>query len=234
MHLQRRPGFTPQTKPVARWGEWARVNRAFPPFFFETLWKGMTMTTRLEVKRNYFNKEDLRTFLVASRNPRELLWWLLMADSGLRMGELRSLFWADLAGDSVRVLGKGRKWRTVPLTSRLREQIKRVKWLEGPLPEAKVCPISARAVQARFQRVLKRSGLPTRNRCPHSLRHTFATSCLVAGVDIHRVGVLLGHSNTMVTTGYLHTDQRALAEAAARLDKYNEEDGDNGEETAKG
>lgn len=193
------------------------------------------MTTRIEVRRGYFNTTDLGVFLASARDCVELLWWLLMCDSGLRIGEMRSLCWADLDGDSLRVKGKGNKWRNVPLTSRTREQIRKVRCLQKPRPTDKLCPVTSRAVQSRFQRCLRNSGLPRKNRCPHSLRHSFATSCLVAGIDIHRVGVLLGHSNTLTTTGYLHTDPKGLREAALKLDKlYTEGDYEKGQEGTSG
>jgi len=124
---------------------------------------------------------------------------------------------------SVRITGKGRKTRLVPLTSRIlnikEESMRRY----GFDDLNTVCPVSGRTVQRRFDTCLKRAGLTKQKLCPHSLRHTFATRLLVAGVDIHRVGVLLGHASTQTTVGYLHTNEDSLRDARDRLEVLNKE-----------
>lgn len=164
---------------------------------------------------------QLRRFLEVAHNEIELLWWLLMCDAGLRVGEVRRLHFGDLEGRSVRVRGKGRKVRLVPVTSRIERTCAECRRRYGCQDAHRVCNITGRQVQRRFDRCLMRSGIRKEKLCPHSLRHTFATRLLTAGVDIHRVGVLLGHASTMTTVGYLHTNEEALNDARDRLERLN-------------
>lgn len=180
------------------------------------------MPSKVTVRRGWFPEADLRRFLSSARDELELLWWVLMCDAGLRSGEVRRLRWADLEGRAVRVKGKGRKVRLVPITRRI-EKVRNAVLTRYPFPsDHLICKISARSLQRRFDFTLTRSRIRKEKLCPHSLRHTFATRLLAAGVDIHRVGVLLGHSSTLTTVGYLHTNEEALSDARDRLDKLNE------------
>lgn len=179
------------------------------------------MPSQVTVRRGYFPESDLRRFLEKAHDELELLWWLLMCDGGLRVGEVRRLHFSDLEGRSVRVRGKGRKVRLVPVTSRVSRVAALVMGKYRFSEADKVCGVSGRSVQRRFDAALTRAGLKKEKLCPHSLRHTFATRLLVAGVDIHRVGVLLGHASTQTTVGYLHTNEDSLRDARDRLEAIN-------------
>jgi len=180
------------------------------------------MTARVEVRRGYFAPDELESFLEASRDKRERLGWMTMSDMGFRLKESLGLTIGEASGISVRLVGKGGRVRRVPTTSRVRklaEELLQAGQVGGAEPIWKCGP---RSVQHRFERALRRSGVPKKKLCVHSLRHTYATRCLTAGIDIHRVGVLLGHRSTLTTTGYLHHDERSLKEAADSLDRMEE------------
>jgi len=179
------------------------------------------MAGHLEVRRGYMSEEQLKRFLEASRDPREKLWWLLMCDCGLRLGEVQSLGLWEIQRQHVHVRGKGKKWRRVPVTRRVWEAVVQARTGKGAGQASMVCPVSPRAVQARFHRAQKRAGLSGLRLSPHSLRHTFATRLLTAGVDIYRVQTMLGHRSIRTTVGYLHTSPEALREASAALDDLN-------------
>lgn len=179
------------------------------------------MPRRLDVKRNFFSEGELARFLDSARDDREKLYWLLMADSGVRLGELLKITWGELKENALKVFGKGSRYRLVPITARVRELAKAVQEEAQETDHARVVNSGARAVQARFERAYRRSGIGKPRMCCHSLRHTFATRALQAGVDIHRVGVLLGHRSTFTTMGYLHASSRVAEEVAAQMDRFN-------------
>lgn len=177
------------------------------------------MPSRLQVRRGYFTESDLRCFLDASRDQREELWWRLMAECGLRLGEVRSLGWYDVSALKIPVVGKGRRLRYVPTTSKVYTLVEQLRAHPEIDNDSKICPIGARAVQRRFKRCLRRARIHDRSLCPHSLRHTYASRALLAGIDIYRVGVILGHRSMLTTSGYLHTSEEDLRMAAEAIDR---------------
>jgi integrase/recombinase XerC len=146
----------------------------------------------------------------------------LFYSSGLRLSELTglNLHDLDLLGDQVKVRGKGRKERLVPLGSRASRVLRR--YLETREPLARwqgadkqalfLNPRGRRLTPRSVQRIVHRAfdaigvdGLKT-----HSLRHTFATHLLDAGADLRAVQELLGHANLATTQIYTHTSVERL------------------------
>jgi integrase/recombinase XerC len=165
--------------------------------------------------------------LAAPLELRDRAFLELLYASGLRVSELTALDVGDvdLAEGLVRVLGKRRKERIVPVGSRAREALRR--WLdEGrPLlragPDAAAAPhalfvnyrggrLSPRSVARRLDRAVLASGLP-RHVHPHVLRHCFATHLLGNGADLRAIQELLGHASLSTTQRYTHLDWKRLA-----------------------
>ena len=145
----------------------------------------------------------------------------LSYSSGLRLSELRALGVADVDLDSglVKVLGKGRKVRMVPVGRHARSAIRA--WLEvrSELAAAGESAlfvsrrgrrISARSVQARFARRALEQGIGVHVH-PHMLRHSFATHLLESSGDLRAVQELLGHADIGTTQVYTHLDFQHLA-----------------------
>lgn len=142
----------------------------------------------------------------------------LFYSSGLRVSELCQLRRADLdlAGGEVRVLGKGRKTRVVPVGRFARAAL--AAWLaaepaaaSAPLfPGRDGGPISARAVQKRVRQLALRQGVWKRVH-PHLLRHSFASHVLESSGDLRGVQELLGHASIATTQIYTHLDFQHLA-----------------------
>src|SRR5262249_38959120 len=144
---------------------------------------------------------------------------------GLRLKELLGLQVRDI--DSARLVlhirrGKGGKERFVPLSPRLLGVL-RAYWREGR-PAASLFPglkqlqpLTEGAVQRLCHRTAKRAGL-TKHVTPHTLRHSFATHLLEAGVDLLSVQALLGHSHFNTTAKYLHVSMRRLQQLPQLLD----------------
>ena len=147
--------------------------------------------------------------------------------TGIRVSELVGLEFEDidLAGEALKVRGKGKKERVVPLGSHAIAAIRtyteamrgdpRVSgaWAEGkprrPLFINKHGGrLSSRSVRRKLDKYLKQVGLdPTIS--PHTLRHSFATHLLDNGADLRSVQELLGHQSLSTTQVYTHlTTQR--------------------------
>jgi integrase/recombinase XerC len=145
----------------------------------------------------------------------------LLYSSGLRLAELVSLDQADidLKDRTVRVLGKGRKSRIVPV-GRLALAALRA-WLKeraalAPAGEAALFVgragkrLGPRAIQSRVDYWAKRQGLGVHVH-PHLFRHSFASHLLESGGELRGVQELLGHADISTTQIYTHLDFQHLA-----------------------
>ncbi|MDF2549642.1 MAG: xerC [Chlamydiales bacterium] len=143
----------------------------------------------------------------------------LFYSSGLRVSELVSLNRVDFDPSNLRVRlkGKGKKERIVPITKNAADWMiaylkhpERGIDMEGHLAEADSEAIflnklgtrlTTRSVDRKFDKYLKMSGLANKI-TPHTIRHTIATHWLENGMDLKTIQVLLGHTNLSTTTIY--------------------------------
>jgi integrase/recombinase XerD len=149
--------------------------------------------------------------------------------SGLRASELAEIGLEDVHVDLgvIRVLGKGRKERIVPVggpalqalneyLTILRPQLIAVKTTRTKAARNRVFltrsggPVTRIVLWQMVQKMSKRAGM--RSIHPHTLRHTFATHLLSGGADLRVVQELLGHSNVVTTQIYTHVDGDRLKE----------------------
>ena len=147
----------------------------------------------------------------------------LFYSSGLRLAELVSLNIdsIDLNAASVIVIGKDRKERRVPVSSKALEAIGRwldvrKKLLKGEADQPALFlsnrgqRLSPRAVQVRVKQWAKHQGLNVPVH-PHMLRHSFASHILESSGDLRAVQELLGHADIATTQIYTHLDFQHLA-----------------------
>lgn len=140
--------------------------------------------------------------------------------SGLRIGEIVAINLEDINfNDSlVRVKGKGRKERIVPIGSKAIEAIKEYLKSEKVQHSTGVPlflnrygnRITTRSVHRIVEKYKKLSGLW--DMTPHSIRHSFATHMLNGGADLRSVQELLGHANLSTTQRYTHVSMDKLME----------------------
>jgi integrase/recombinase XerC len=145
----------------------------------------------------------------------------LLYSSGLRVSELTSLDVVDLDIKEalVRVKGKGRKERIVPIGSKAMEAIQN--YLPERISLKKKSPAlflnnrggrltqrSVSRILVDYSRMINLKG----DVSPHTLRHTFATHLLHEGADLRSIQELLGHSSLSTTQKYTHVDIRHLTE----------------------
>jgi tyrosine recombinase XerC len=143
----------------------------------------------------------------------------LFYSSGLRLSELVALNVSDIdpISETVRVIGKGRKERIVPVGEIALEAIQRYKQEagihSGPLFVSKLRKrISTRSVWLLLRKYLGQTAIQMRA-SPHKLRHSFATHLLDNGADLRSVQTLLGHANLSTTQIYTHVTVERLKKA---------------------
>ena len=146
----------------------------------------------------------------------------LLYGSGMRVSELcgLDLGHVDIRAGRLRVTGKGRKERQLPMTPDARAAVQRyVTEARGrlvsdgaPAENAlflnsrgnRIGPRSVRSIVTRYSREMATAiG-------PHSLRHSFATHLLDGGADLRTVQELLGHENLATTQIYTHVSMERL------------------------
>jgi integrase/recombinase XerD len=144
---------------------------------------------------------------------------------GLRLNELLHLQVRDI--DSARMVihvrqGKGAKDRLVPLSLRLLDEL-RAYWRQYR-PQTWLFPgqtaegtLTSSNVQRRFARLVQKVGL-TKHCSMHTLRHSYATHLLEAGVDVLTLKALLGHTSLQTTARYLHVSTQRLRQTPSLLD----------------
>ncbi|MFN5247242.1 MAG: tyrosine-type recombinase/integrase [Ignavibacteria bacterium] len=151
----------------------------------------------------------------------------LLYSSGLRVSELIQLPMHDLdmhAG-TVRVMGKGKKERIVPIGGKAIEALEAyiamrsyLTSLDTARPDGKVF-LSDRGKMMNpsvVYRIIRRAMNPVTEspqKSPHVLRHTFATHLLDNGADISSVSEMLGHSSLSATQVYTHVSVDRLKQA---------------------
>ena len=151
--------------------------------------------------------------------------------TGIRVSELVDLNYDDLdeAAECLKIRGKGKKERLVPLGSHAIASIKRYReviladdrFSRCWAAERAVRPLfvnkhggrlSSRSVRRKLDKYLRQVGLdPTIS--PHTLRHSFATHLLDNGADLRSVQELLGHQSLSTTQAYTHLTSSRLRNA---------------------
>jgi integrase/recombinase XerC len=173
-----------------------------------------------------FAEAERRAQAGGFREARDLAMLELFYATGIRVSELAGLNEGDLdlVSDQVKVRGKGKKERLVPLgrhaTTALRQYFRQRESLlvqqrggdrRAVFLNQKARRLTVRGVQLAVKGLL--AGLPGgrgRDLHVHSLRHSFASHLLDAGADLRAVQELLGHASLSTTQVYTHTSVERL------------------------
>ena len=191
-------------------------------------------------------QRQLRAYVLEDPTPRKL-GLLLGIEAGLRIGEICGLKWSDFdlksgtiqinrtvsrisCGDGhtkvvVQTPKTSTSCREIPLTKQMISVLKKISrsfdqdawFLSGSTSK----PVEPRCYRKSLKAYLKQAKFrPVR---PHTLRHTFATTCLQAGCDIKTLSDLLGHANPSVTLQrYVHSDLTRKRREIRRIFRENE------------
>src|SRR3989344_493251 len=141
--------------------------------------------------------------------------------TGLRISELVSLKCTQVKPKlnakeaEISIIGKGGKIRTVYLSERTLEWLK--KYLETRKDNSDVLfPLTPRAIQKMTKKYAVIAGIPLFT-TPHVMRHTFATDLLEQGVDLRTIQEFLGHKSITATQIYTHVTSKKLREVHKRF-----------------
>jgi len=178
--------------------------------------------------------EEVRALLGCLHRPRYRVCLSTIYSCGLRLQEGVHLQVPDIDGSRMAVhirLGKGGKDRYVPLPQRTLELLRsywgthrhRVWLFPGPTrldvpPTQASGPLSVSGVQRAFKAALEQSGLRKRATV-HTLRHSWATHLLEAGVSLRLIQAYLGHASPKTTSRYTHLTREAEALAAEAINR---------------
>lgn len=151
----------------------------------------------------------------------------MLYSSGLRVSELAGLNHDDLDffGGLVRVRGKGKKERIVPVGQEALKSLRaygdmkapreNINAIKKPLFISRIgSRLTDRSVRRMILKYVKRTGLG-KEISPHTFRHSFATHMLDRGADLRSVQELLGHANLSTTQIYTHVTTQRLKDAYA-------------------
>jgi integrase/recombinase XerC len=155
----------------------------------------------------------------AAEQARDAALFTLLYGCGLRIAEALALDMRDVprAGQPLRVTGKGRKQRLVPVlpsVARAMEGLLALHPRAGD-PSAPLFigvrggRLSAGVAQRTMRQFRALAGLPE-HATPHALRHSFATHLLAGGADLRSIQELLGHASLSTTQRYTTVDQARL------------------------
>jgi integrase/recombinase XerD len=170
--------------------------------------------------------EEVTRLINAARNLYHRALLMTLYSTAVRRSELCRLQVSDIDSQRmmIRIHGKGRRDRDVPLSPKLLETL-RLYWRwrkpktylfpgRGRRADA---PISANIVWLACHQAAQQAGIGKRL-SPHSLRHSCATHWLEAGADLRTIQVVLGHARLEHTLIYLHLSHRHLQAVPNPLD----------------
>jgi len=184
-------------------------------------------------KRNplYLSLEESKTLLNSIEGKfyeRDLCIITLFLNCGIRLSELCGINISQIRGDTLTVIGKGDKERTVYLNNSCIKALdlylkKRQGFaakihdnsLDALFISKNYCRIDKRNVERIVEKHIKKASLNSKL-SPHKLRHTAATLMYKYGnVDIRSLQKILGHENVSTTQIYTHVDDEKLREAVS-------------------
>jgi len=224
--------FLIQEKKLA-WSSYNQIVCALRFFYAKTLKRSFLVSEipfprKIQQLPLILSQEEVARILTAPEHLKSRALLMTIYAAGLRRSEVARLRVSDI--DSARMTitihqGKGQKDRVVMLSPVLLDTLRQYwrkqkpkEWLfPGRTPNQ---PISGNDIFLVFQHAVRRAGI-TKQVCPHSLRHSFATHLLESGTDLRTIQMLLGHRSLKTTSRYLHVSAQHVRATASPLDSLN-------------
>jgi site-specific recombinase XerD len=169
--------------------------------------------------------EELQRLFTRTKNPRHRVLLMTTYAAGLRVSEVVRLQLTDIESDRMLIRveqGKGRKDRYTLLSTRLLTELRAYWKLYRPAPWLfpgldPHRPMPSGTAQKIYYHAKRTAGI-THGHGIHTLRHSFATHLLEAGVDVRTIQMLLGHQSLDTTTQYLRITRQYLATIRSPFD----------------
>jgi integrase/recombinase XerD len=197
-------------------------------FFYKSVMNKPEIMIGIEIPKSeqylpsVLTKEEIKKLIDAAFTEKSRLIMSLLYSSGIRVSELVNIKVNDIDLENKRgvVHGKGNKSRQIFLSENLCKDLKAFleknpnqKFLFTSKEEA----LTTRNIQKIIKKAKEKAGI-TKKVTPHTLRHSFATHLLEAGVDIRKIQVLLGHSRIDTTQIYTRVSGKELENIKNPLD----------------
>lgn len=180
-------------------------------------------------KRKYLpsvlSSQEVEDLLKCTHNRKHRTLLMVLYATGLRIGEATHLRVADIDSQRMQLKvtqGKGNKMRFVPFSPRLLTELREY-WKDFQprtflFPgQSSSWPLGQGSIQESIKVSARKSKI-TKLVTPHTLRHSYATALLEAGVDLLTISRLLGHASFTTTMIYLHIRRPHLQSAPSPLD----------------
>lgn len=209
-----------------------QILSAIKLFYMEVLEQGDKVRNIIRPKRaqklpHVLTENEVKLLLGTTENLKHQCILMLIYSGGLRLGELIRLRLADLEPEQGRIFvygGKGKKDRCTILSpkvwARLQEYMEVFQPVEWVFEGQSGGHYSERSVQAVFRKAKERSGVNP-YATVHTLRHSFATHLLEAGVDLRYIQDLLGHESSKTTEIYTHITRIGRSKVQSPFDRLD-------------
>ena len=171
------------------------------------------------------SNEEANRLLSCVTNPKHQAVLTTCYAAGLRLSEATNLKIQHIDGDrgQLHITGaKGSKDRFVPASPRLLQELRQY-WKVGR-PKAYLfpgktpdVPLSSTTIQKAMKLALAKAAIK-KDATPHTLRHSWATSMLEAGVDLLTISKILGHTSFVTTLVYLHVRRQHFDRTPSPID----------------
>ncbi len=207
---------------------WCQKDEEYSSYTSLARVKGIKYPRKVQMLKHIFTDEEIHTLMDAAKHQsktheyqlRDTAIVSLLLDTGIRASELRSLTigntnLARMPGEDsfIKVMGKGRKEREVPVGHTTRRNLSRyLRQYRAHAPRNAPVFVSRQGkgvlshqgLKDVLLRIKEVSGLPADTPVhPHKFRHTFATRFMQNGGDVYTLSRLLGHSSVAITEHYL-------------------------------
>ena len=202
----------------------ALIKSALTFYYKEVLGKKIEIKTPKISKKVpvVLTKEEVRRILNLTENLKHKLILEMFYSTGIRLNECVNMKVNDLEfGEKIGWVrkGKGSKDRMIVLSEKLIEDLKEYlgSKREGFVFTGYSGKLSKRNIQKIVSAAAKRAEIQKKV-SPHTLRHSYATHLLEAGVDIRKIQTLLGHASLSTTQMYTHVSKAELKKIKSPLD----------------